>query len=44
MDLALPRFVGLVDGPCQVHPPWSVASNSPASPAPAQLEPSGDED
>ena len=37
MDLALPRFAGLADGPRQVHPPWSVASDSP------QLEPSGEE-
>ena len=28
MDLALPRFAGLADGPRQVHPPWSVASDS----------------
>ena len=40
MDLALPMFVGLTDGPRQVHPPWSVASDSPASPAPTQLDPS----
>ena len=40
MDLALPRFAGLADGPRQVHPPWSVASDSPASPAPTQLDPS----
>ena len=44
MDLALPRFAGLADGPLQVHPAWSVASDSPASPAPARLEPSGEED
>ena len=43
MDLALPRFAGLADGPRQVHPPWSVASDSPASPAPTQLDPSGEE-
>ena len=23
MDLALPRFAGLADGPRQIHPPWS---------------------
>ena len=40
MDLELPRFAELVDGPRQVHPPWSVASDSPASPAPTQLDPS----
>ena len=44
MDLALPRFAGMADGPRQVHPPWSVASDSPASPAPAQIEPRGEED
>ena len=43
MDLSLPRFAGLSDGPRQFHPPWSIASDSPASPAPAQLETSGDE-
>ena len=43
MDLALPRFAGLADGPRQVHPPWSVASDSPASPAPTQLDPSWEE-
>ena len=34
MYLALPRFAGLADGPHHVHPPWSVVSDSPASPAP----------
>ena len=43
MDLSLPRFAGLADGPRQFHPPWSIASDSPASPAPAQLETSGEE-
>ena len=33
MDLAFPRFAGLGDGPRQVHPPWSIASDMPASPA-----------
>ena len=28
MDLALPRFAGLGDGPHQVHLPWSVSSDS----------------
>ena len=41
MDLALPRFGRLGDGPRQIHPPWS---GSPASPAPARLETSGEED
>ena len=39
MDLSLPRFAGLTDGPRQIHPPWSIAS-----PAPARLETSGEED
>ena len=43
MDLVLPRFAGLADGPRQVHPPWSVASDSPASPASTQLVPSWEE-
>ena len=43
MDLALPRFAGLADGPRQVHPQWSVASDSPASPAPTQVDPSWEE-
>ena len=43
MDLSLPRFAGLADGPRQFHPPWSIASDSPASPAPARLETSGEE-
>ena len=41
MDLTLPRFAGMADGPRQVHPPWSVASESPA---PGQIEPRGEED
>ena len=32
MDLALPRFEGLGDGPCQVHGPWKVSPQSPESP------------
>ena len=44
MDLVLPKFAGMADGPCQVHPPWSVASESLASPAPGQIEPRGEED
>ena len=42
MDLGLPRFAGLVDGPRQVHPPWSMASDSSASPAPTQLDTGGE--
>ena len=34
MDLALPRFEGLGDGPPQVHRPWMVSTDSPASPDP----------
>ena len=44
MDLALPRFAGLADGPRQVHPPWSIPSDLPESPAPARLETGGEED
>ena len=44
MDLSLPLFAGLTDGPRHIHPPWSIASDSPASPAPARLEKSGEED
>ena len=44
MDLSLPRFAGLTDWPRQIHPLWSIASDSPASPAPAWLETSGEED
>ena len=44
MDLSLPRFAGLTDGPRQIHPPWSIVSDSPASPSPAQMETSGEED
>ena len=43
MELALPRFVAM-EGPRQVHPPWSVATDPPASPAPSQIEPRGGED
>ena len=42
MDLVLPRFAGLADEPRQVHPPWSVASDLPGSPAPTPLDPSGE--
>ena len=44
MDLSLPRFAGLTDGLRQIHPPWSIASDSPASPAPARLDTNGEED
>ena len=44
MDLSIPCFVGLGDGPRQFHPPWSIASDSPASPATGRLETSGEED
>ena len=43
MDLASPRFV-MAEGPCQIHPPWPVTSESPASPAPIQTEMRGRED
>ena len=44
MDLALPRFAGLEDGPRQVHLPWTVSSDSPASPAACRLDTSGEEE
>ena len=44
MDLSLPRFAGLGDGPRQIQPPWSFASDSPASTVTARLETSGEED
>ena len=44
MDLTLPRFAELADGPRQVHLLWSVASDSPASSAPARAETCGEED
>ena len=37
MDLALPRFEGLGDRPRQVHQPWMVSTESPASPDPGCL-------
>ena len=49
MDLVLPRF-SMAEGPRRVHPPWPVASESPASPAslaslaPIQIETRGRED
>ena len=43
MELALPRLA-MTEGPRQVHPPWSVAIEPPASPAPSQIEPRGGED
>ena len=44
MDLALPRFAGLGDGPRQVHAPWAMSIDSPASPATSRLYTSGEED
>ena len=43
MDLTLPRFA-MAEGPCAVHPPWLVTSESPASPAQSRIEPRGRED
>ena len=34
MDLALPKFDSLGDRPTQVHRPWMVTTDSPASPDP----------
>ena len=44
MDLALPRFAVMADGPRQFNLRWSVASESPASPATTQIEPRREED
>ena len=44
MNLSLPRFAGLADGLCQIHPPWSIASDSLASPALSRLDTNGEED
>ena len=44
MDLVLPRFPGLGDEPRQVHLPWSVSSDSLASPAACRLDSSEHED
>ena len=44
MDLALPRFAGMGDGPHQVHPPWALSSDSPTLPAACRLATSGEED
>ena len=40
MELSLPRFA-MAEGPRQVHPPWSVKSQSPAWPAQSQIETRG---
>ena len=44
MDLVLPRFAGLGDGPRQVHAPWAMSTDSPASPAASRLDTSGEMD
>ena len=44
MDLALPHFAGLGDGPRQVHEPWNVSADSPASPDTSRVDTSGGED
>ena len=38
MDLTLPRFEGLGDGPRQVHKPWKTSAESPASPDTSYVE------
>ena len=43
MELALPRSA-MTERARWVHPPWSVATDPPASPAPSQIEPRGGED
>ena len=37
MELALPRFEGLEDGPRPVYRPWRVSTKLPASPNPGGL-------
>ena len=44
MDLVLPRFAGLGDGPRQIHKPWMVSTDSPASPDVSLVDSSGVED
>ena len=44
MDLSLPRFAGLTDGLRQIHLPWSIVSDSPASPATARVDTSSEKD
>ena len=44
MDLSLPWFAGLADGLRQIHPPSSIASVSPASPATIRFVTSSEED
>ena len=44
MDLALPRFAGLGDGPRQIHKLWVVSADSPASPDAGLADSSGAED
>ena len=44
IDLALPHFAGLGEGPPQVHAPLAMSTDSPASPATSRLDTSGEED
>ena len=44
MDLALPRFAGLGDGPRQIHKTWVVSADSPASPDAGLADTSGAKD
>ena len=44
MDISLPRFAGLTDGLHQIHLPWSISSDSPASPATVRFDTSSEED
>ena len=44
MDLALPRFAWLGDGPREVHEPWAISVASPVSPATSRPDTSGEED
>ena len=38
MELALPRFAGLGDGPRQVHAPWAMSTDLLVSPAGSHLD------
>ena len=44
MELAFPRFAGLGDRPRQVHTPWAMSTDLPASLATSRLDTSGEED
>ena len=43
MDLSLPRLADLGVGPQQVHAPWAMSTDSPASPATSRPDTSGED-